>query len=212
MFYVYDVGGKSSPYELGSLARLRAARGSRTQPVNAIDSLLPKDSETLVDERGESQQQTQQFVTSPYKKVLQERRTQVLYVADIMTSAIRSVDSAATIKSAWQLIRRHRFRHIPVLDQQKLVGIVSDRDILPLVSDFESAVSEPALAIISTVMSSPVLTVRPRTKIRVAAKVLLDEHVGALPVVDEDNNLQGMLTRTDILRAVVHHAPLEIWI
>lgn len=212
MFYVYNIGGASSPYELGSLSKLRKTRKGLVQPVSSVDGVAANVTEGSEDSDTNIAEEEKDTAASTYSKVLQERREKALYVEDVMTSPVRTVSSQTPLKEIWQLFRQQRFRHVPVVNSDQLVGIISDRDVLPLVSDRDLLVNDAKELVVSDVMSSPVLTVRPQTKIRVAAKVLLDEHVGALPVVDNSDILTGMLTRTDILRAVVLHAPLEIWV
>jgi CBS domain-containing protein len=60
-------------------------------------------------------------------------------------------------------------------------------------------------------MWTPVPAVAEETDIRRVARVLLDTHLPGLPVVSEDGAVTGFVSRTDILRAVVHDPPLDLW-
>jgi len=55
------------------------------------------------------------------------------------------------------------------------------------------------------------LSATPTTEIREIALVMLDEHVSAIPILDSSRHLVGILTTSDILRAIVHRNPLELW-
>ncbi len=64
---------------------------------------------------------------------------------------------------------------------------------------------------VSSVMLSPVPAVSEDTDLRRVARVLLDTHLPGLPVVAEDGQVAGFISRSDILRAVVHDPPLDLW-
>lgn len=64
---------------------------------------------------------------------------------------------------------------------------------------------------VADVMTSPVVSTDPITDIRRAARVLLDYRLSGLPVVNEQEELVGILTRSDILRALVNDPPLSLW-
>ena len=64
---------------------------------------------------------------------------------------------------------------------------------------------------LAEVMISPVPAVLPETDIRRVARVLLDTQLPGLPVVDADEKLLGFVSRSDILKAVVHDPPLDLW-
>jgi acetoin utilization protein AcuB len=60
-------------------------------------------------------------------------------------------------------------------------------------------------------MTRNVLTTLPEASLRDAARVMLDARIGSLPVVDASGKLLGMLTRSDVLQAVVELAPFDVW-
>ena len=62
------------------------------------------------------------------------------------------------------------------------------------------------------IMATPVLTAHADTEIREIARVLFEERIGAVPIVDSQGQLVGMVTRSDILRTIMNHAPLDLWI
>jgi acetoin utilization protein AcuB len=115
-----------------------------------------------------------------------------------------------SFRYALKLIRKEGIRHLPVLDGKKLVGIVTDRDL-------RQAAPSPATTLevhelnyllerlkIEAVMTKKVITARPETNLRDAAKLLLTHKIGCLPVVEQDE-LVGIITEGDILRAYVDH-------
>ncbi len=132
----------------------------------------------------------------------------MMRVRDIMT--IRCITAPATmpVLEARQLMLEKRIRHLLVTDGPKLLGIVTDRDIrLNLPSPATSlSVWEInyllARMTLSSVMTQNVVVVESGREATEAAQVMLDNKIGALPVVDR-GHLVGIITETDLLRAFV---------
>ncbi|OGK83377.1 MAG: hypothetical protein A2W08_08705 [Candidatus Rokubacteria bacterium RBG_16_73_20] len=128
-------------------------------------------------------------------------------VAQWMTAPAVTIRAAAPAREAVELMRARRIRHLPVVDEAgRLVGIVTDRDLRQMV--FDPAVQERLAELgevlqartVGEVMTWGVITVAPTTGIRAAARLMHEQKIGALPVV-EDGRVVGMLTEHDVLRA-----------
>ena len=134
-------------------------------------------------------------------------RNTPLRVADIMKSPVYTVTVKDTAMEAESMMKKYGFRHVPVMsDSKSVVGIISERDLLKLKSDAERTLS------VKQVMSVDVETILETALVREAAQQLLDHRIGALPVVDRDGGeIRGIVTLTDILRAIVERAPIELW-
>lgn len=132
-------------------------------------------------------------------------------VEDLMTRTPITTPPTTAVLDARQTMLRERIRHLLVVENGQLLGIVTDRDIrLNLPSPATSlSVWEInhllARLPVGQVMSKYVITVDPDRDARVAARIMLDEKIGALPVVEGDR-LVGILTETDLLRAFVRGA------
>jgi acetoin utilization protein AcuB len=130
-------------------------------------------------------------------------------VAERMRTAVVLVSPSESVRTALKLLREQQIRHLPVVKDGKLVGIVTDRDIRLV---FPSAVTadnkeQDALDVLEKVsvgqiMTKRVITVTPETSIADAARLLLERRIGGLPVVQGDL-LVGIITKTDILAAFV---------
>lgn len=124
---------------------------------------------------------------------------------DLMTRPVVTLGLDRSTADALEILGRHRFRHLPVVDGEgRLVGILSDRDLPQDSGGAPRPVEE--------VMTRKVLTGTPGTEIRAIARVLVHERIHSLPILDDLRRPVGILTTTDILRALVHGTPFDLWI
>lgn len=125
-------------------------------------------------------------------------------VRDFMTSPATTLPHTASLLDAALKLRSTGYRHLPIVDGQRLVGIVSDRDILWFSPSLLGRISQEEYNSIfentplERVMSRDPLTVTPTTPLREAAALLYERKLGCLPVV-EDGRLAGIITITDML-------------
>lgn len=127
---------------------------------------------------------------------------------EIMTREVNTVSEDVSVGEALQLLANLDIRHLPVTRDGELVGMISDRDMrdagLSLVPDVAQIDRARALHSqpVSEIMSSDVISVDPSTPVPEIANLLVEEKIGAVPVVDEhDNSLVGLVSYVDILRA-----------
>src|SRR5438093_9566200 len=122
-----------------------------------------------------------------------------MHVSTWMSSPAHTVTPDTLTGEAVALLRHHRIRHLPVTEGERVVGVVTDRDLRGVAPDIP----------VSVVMSRPVLVVGPRTGIDRAARFLFDRRIGCLPVV-EDGRLVGILTQTDAVAALVEVLRVQV--
>ena len=128
-------------------------------------------------------------------------------VREIMMGSPVTLKPADTLDLANDVISLGRIRHIPVVEDGRLVGLLSERDLMGaatteifgLKQKRKSALLKSVL--IKEVMKIKVITVRPDTPIKDAAHLMADKKIGCVPVV-ERGALMGLVTTTDILRYV----------
>ncbi|MBO8163724.1 MAG: CBS domain-containing protein [Brevibacillus sp.] len=126
-------------------------------------------------------------------------------IEEIMRKRVVTVNTTTTIGEALMLLRGNRIRHLPVLDEGKLVGIVSDRDLrdaLPSTLIRHDDDNEVLKKKVKEIMHPDVVTAHPLDFIEDAAKMIYDHKVGSLPVVEE-GRLVGIVTESDILNRLV---------
>ncbi len=128
-------------------------------------------------------------------------------VKDRMRRSLVSVTQSDTLDHALTTLKRFHIRHLPVVKGDRVVGIVSDRDVKKAApSPFDYPTAEEFRAFTSAVtikdiMTKEVVTVAPLTPIEEAASLMSQKRIGALPVV-QDGRLVGMLTETDVLDVI----------
>jgi CBS domain-containing protein len=134
---------------------------------------------------------------------------QALRAEDVMTRNPVTMDITGTVQDAADLMFAAEVRHIPVVEHSTLVGMISDRDLrsymLPRSERIFRADEERGrMAVsVSAVMPSDVVTVRPDTPVAELLDILLEENIGAVPVLAPDTgDLVGMVSYIDVLRAV----------
>jgi CBS domain-containing protein len=133
---------------------------------------------------------------------------QGLTVSDIMTREVVTLYEEDNLERVSRELARFRFRHLPVVDDGKLVGMLSQRDLLrATMAGIESSPMSRARearyleeTFVRDLMRTDVKTARPEESLRDAAKRMLEGHFGALPVVDGDGMLVGIVTENDIVR------------
>ena len=135
-----------------------------------------------------------------------------MFVSRSMTRQVITVAPDDGIFKAQELMAENRIRHLPVIEQDgRLIGIVTDRDIrsaLPY-KFFKASPSEEekkkfSELKIKDIMSQNPITISPTYTLQDALLVIQDARVGALPVVDENGILSGIISVRDLLRAFIN--------
>ncbi len=186
--------------------------------VSKLEATAPTHALSLRDElkEGNLSHQLQDIDLKTYRKVKEGIRDpeEVTRAHQLMSQNVTTIPASFTLGQAWSHFQQHGYRHFPVVNgRNKLVGILSDRDFFRVTSKLQTttAVSLEKTHV-QDVMTARVLTATPDIHIRELAEVMLGHRIGAMVFVGSEHSVVGILTRTDILRALVHHAPIELWI
>jgi CBS domain-containing protein len=131
-------------------------------------------------------------------------------VRDFMARHPQVLGCNDTLDLAEDIMTMGRIRHLPILNEGELVGIVSQRDMfrsaavtaLGFAVDTQKALVKTIR--IKEIMTEKVVTISPDATMKEAARIMIDKKIGCLPVV-EGMKLIGIITETDILRYVVEH-------
>ena len=133
-------------------------------------------------------------------------------VRDVMSRKMVTISESDTLSTVEDIMTLGHVRHVPVVRAGKLVGVVSERDLLRAsLSNLTEFASEQRRAFlhlveIARVMSSPPIVIDIDASIQEAARVMAEHKIGCLPVM-EDESLSGLVTETDVLRFFAGSAP-----
>lgn|GEM_PF-832110 len=132
-------------------------------------------------------------------------------VSEIMSSPVITLPADSTFNQAWEKFIQLRYRHFPIVDgQERLVGIISDRDLLAAAA--KNQLKTIKMQAIETLMIRHVLTASANSSILNVCRVMFHQHIGALPITDENAKVTGIVSRSDILKTIVEFGPLELWV
>ena len=132
-----------------------------------------------------------------------------MLVGNWMTKDVISVDVNDSMQDAARLIRKHKIKRLPVMEKGKLVGIVTDRDLKTAsASEVTTLEIHELLFLLSEIKISDIMTKDPITipldyTIDEAAQILLEHKLSGAPVVDDEGQVAGVITQTDIFRVLV---------
>ena len=124
-----------------------------------------------------------------------------MLIREIMHANPIFVSPQTTLTDAYDLMNKISVRHLPILENDKLVGIVTDRDLRLATSKLAPQIFDPTSKV-SEIMNYPVQTTHPTESIEVATQIMRELKIGCLPVV-EDSKLIGIVTGVDILDAML---------
>lgn len=138
-----------------------------------------------------------------------------MIAADIMTDNPRTIRSTDPVSDAVDLLHSMNVRHLPVVDGRgQLIGILSDRDLGPLMrtlvegAEVERMVVPLSERAVADFMTGGVVSVGVEADVSEVIELMLSERIGAIPVVDEADNVCGIISYVDILRVL--GAPKEL--
>jgi CBS domain-containing protein len=129
-----------------------------------------------------------------------------------MTDKVLSIGIDEPASEVLRLFESYPVHHLPVLSGAKVVGMLSSADVMRMAtltpeggSTLEAWLDKRVK--VATLMSRPVITVRPQATLLEAARTMAGNAVHALPVVDEAERLLGIITTTDVMHAALESAP-----
>lgn len=116
-------------------------------------------------------------------------------VRQYMSRPVRTVTAQVDYRRAFDLLHAHGIHHLPVVEGKRVIGIVAHRDLLIAAAHFGST-DVP----VGEIMKSPPVCISEDADIKQAARLLVLNHIGSLPVIDDEGTLIGILTETDIFK------------
>ena len=206
MFHVYTLQGERIDAKLEHLhktVRVQPPKGS-----NRSRKFIESDSSPRNREGGPN------YGLNTYRETadMEVKKSTIYYVSELMTSPVFTITKDKSVEEVWRRFVEKNVHHMPVVSADGgIIGILSDRDILKKLIKSDGRIGGVADRWVEDIMSTDVITASPTTDIRRVAKGMLDYHIGAMPIVDEMGSILGIITKSDILYAVIHHPELDLW-
>jgi CBS domain-containing protein len=124
---------------------------------------------------------------------------------DVMTETLHTVAPTDLLVDAMRLMSDHQIRHLPVVENEVIVGMLSERDLLPIAEELVISIAQRDGALLLRVrdaMTTAVATVTADTSLAEVSRTLVARKIGALPVVDDHHRPIGIVSYVDVLRAL----------
>ena len=207
MFAIYNNGNIGFRSTVDNLYQLK-----KTDAPDNV-SLKPDDDDLFQEYLNSKKQKDEQKAINVYKKVANiDTSEQIFHVKDIMTLEPKYIDNTLTIKEAYDKLKDIKVNQIPVLGfGKKIMGMINKKMILNLIMDDISNITNILNRKIEDLYLDEVITTDPVTDIRRVAKVMIDFRLDAIPVVNEEDILVGIVSKTDIIKAVSYIPKLQLW-
>jgi CBS domain-containing membrane protein len=126
--------------------------------------------------------------------------------SDIMSKDVITIEETETLENLDESMRALRFRHMPVVDGNRLTGLITQRDVLRVSASTLLPASRQQNDLLTKrftvrdVMMRDVKTVRPDTPLAEVTRIMLRNKVGCLPVIEGENTLVGIITEADFVK------------
>ena len=130
-------------------------------------------------------------------------------VKDWMSKDLVTIDADTSIMKASKVMKQNNIQHLPVMKKGRLVGMVSDRDLKEATPSKATTLDIHEMyhlldtIMVKSLMSKHLYSIAPGDTVEKAAAVMLKNHISALPVVDAQGAMAGILTKGDVFRAFV---------
>ena len=155
-----------------------------------------------------------QEAKTKYKQIANlDTKVEIFHIEDIMSHRVTTTDDSKTIKECYELMQEHNVQQLPVIADSTLhlKGMITQRDILKYLTDDIEFASQNIHRNVFHLATKEVITTDPISDIRRVSKVMIDFNLNAIPVVNSDDIVVGIITRHDIIKAVSNIPHMQIW-
>ena len=126
-----------------------------------------------------------------------------MQIKNLMSEDIITVDKDQNLSDALKLLRKHNVSRLPVTNNKELVGIISERDIAAKLGSAKYESMPASRLHISSVMVKDVITVPETMQLDEVARLMLENGIGSVPVMDEDDKMVGIVSKADFVTLAV---------
>ncbi len=212
MFIVYSREGQSF---IGASQKMPPLRLDPVKRSNPLEDDVTKGFDMIADlDLHQDQKSSGHAAIKAYETTKKEPvRRVVVRVAEIMSTPVSVISDENSLEEAWRLMQEQHIQHLPVIREGKLVGIISQRDLLCRVIVSKDGLLEGVKReTVGELMQEQVVTTTEGTDIRHVAAVLSQYDIGALVIMNPYETPVGIVTRGDIIKRLSNEPPLELYV
>jgi len=200
MSLVIAINGKIQSYFTPNTRNVeKTSKTTGSKEVSDFSDLV--DDQDYLDKKRVSKNQLHQY--EKVQKGVPRHRSRVL-ASDIMSRDVHTMGPDETIDQAIANMHKFEKNHYPIVEDNFIVGIISDRDIL-----YSKAKQVSGSTTIREIMTNEVVLSTKEADIRIISKIMLEENFSCLPVINDHNNLVGIVTKTDLLKCITNNLPID---
>lgn len=209
MFTIYNngnVGFRSTADNLYELKNIDELSSTRLKPDEGFI-------QQFNNKRDEGQKKSSENAIDQYKKMANIDTLEPVYqVKDIMTRDCIYINAESTIEEAYDSLKDSDINQMPVVSfAKKIIAMINKEKILYLLMDDIENSKYTLMKKLDDVYLDEVITADPISDIRRVAKVMIDFRLDAIPIVDENDILQGIVSKTDIIKAISNIPHFQLW-
>lgn len=169
--------------------------GRQPYRVQEIQKDKPSDQDSKQQFFDQNQDDAQQKFLKASEKLY--RKKSVVLASEIMNKQMMKLEGGLSVEEAWEKIKRHDIKHFPILNEEgKLLGMLSDQDIL---KGIEAGGGKK----LQDLTAEHTLCADPETELMDIMKVFCEQKVEAVPVVDQKEQVIGILTQNELLQTML---------
>ncbi len=203
MFAIYNIKGRTFR---DSLEALYQVRQPHTVHKPNIQSDIAQDETTVIQGLNTKEATSNAQNIASYREMLHANEgTEIVHTYQLMTHPVLTIYTNQTLEELHDKFIKYGVNQLPVITPQlEIIGLVDRVETL-------EAVYRNNGQVIEDIMQTEVITVDPISDVRRVARVLHEYQLSALPVVNQQDHLVGIITKTDLLKALIKEPPLSLW-
>lgn len=203
MFAIYNINGRAFR---DSLENLKKVHKPDTSFNTELQQNVAADETIVIQGHGNEVPISNQKSINAYRKLLHaNEKTVLVHAYQLMTHPVKTIYSNLSLTQAYEDFQSQQVNQFPVLSpERKLIGMITRQEVT------EAYFTRPAQTV-GDLLSGDLLTADPVSDIRRVAKVMYDYKLPAMPITDESDHLVGIISKTDIVKALTTEPPLSLW-
>jgi CBS domain-containing protein len=212
MFTIYNngnVGFRSTADNLYELKNIDELSAARLKPDDGFFQMIDENKNQDIKDQDKSNDNA----LNEYKKMANiDTAEPVYHVKDIMTKNCIYIDNQSTIKEAYLSLNELDIHQMPVVSfGKRIIGMINKEQVLNYLMDDIEDSKHILNKKIDDIYLKELITADPLSDIRRVAKVMIDFRLNAIPIVDENDVLLGIVSRADIIKTICHLPRLQLW-